>query len=460
MSSAKPSPQKRVLLTRIAALLAIAAVIATGSVSLYHWIDSVGSDIPNWLIYFASTIALALMGAPFAVGYILSWDLSKRFQISAILGGAIVTLVTSIFLIGEYQDQQQARIARSWQLLYQAEDRARSTVCEALRRELHQQLDCNTPPPVPSFSGTQELVCKAIRHTGLLEANTLCHGRTVVELAVKHGAEKICNILKAESVVAEKWPCVVPNILTARWSDKFPQNATIRSAMFTQFGQITAVQSLLNVGLPTHGLKLPWYNLQLISARPRQDLRSVDLSGANLFGARLSEVILGGEVILRSGIWPNSKVEKETHAGRANLSGTNFSQADLSDTALGGANLSDAILNRTDLSNANLRRSVISHAWLWQTDLTGADLSFADMFMAEFRRTELGRSILHCTDLTGATLNGVTGLTQVQLDSAVAHPQKPPIIVKSVDADTGLSLSWSENREVKCGIPIVPVRDW
>ena len=79
----------------------------------------------------------------------------------------------------------------------------------------------------------------------------------------------------------------------------------------------------------------------------RADLRSADLSGANLGGANLRSADLSG----------------------ANLGGANLRSADLSDAYLGGANLRSA-----DLSGANLGGAYLSGANLGGAYLSGANL--------------------------------------------------------------------------------------
>ena len=84
---------------------------------------------------------------------------------------------------------------------------------------------------------------------------------------------------------------------------------------------------------------------------------------------------------------------------------------------LSGANLFKVYLSDADLSDAylietNLNRAILSHA-----DLTGANLSNADM-------------------------RGCIGLTQEQVNRAVAQQDHPPDLTSAVDVDTGEPLVW------------------
>ena len=302
-------------------------------------------------------------------------------------------------------------------------------VCEASRRESDRDNSCNPPPPLPSFMGTQELTCKAFKEAKLLDTGEKCVGRTIVTLTNVHGPKTICEVLEAKNLFREEEPCRLPALIIMTGMAKTLRRHTLaRGAMLSLSGQVTAVQSLLDSRQPTQGLQLPWSNLSYISARPGHNLSYTDFSGGILSGAHLAEALMGGRVTARSEADDNREIVSETYTGGANLAGAILDAANLSRTALGGAILADATLIRTDLTGANLRRAVMSHSYLWDTVLDGADLSYADLFKAEFRRANLSDSILHCTDLTGASLGAVVGLTQSQLDTAIAHPQLPPRI--------------------------------
>ena len=370
------------------------------------------------------------------------------------------SVITALFLIGEYEDQRHARIIRSWQFLNQTQDQARTIVCEAQRSALDLDHNCNPPPPLPSFVGTQELTCTAFREANILDKEDQCIGRTIVTLAVAHGADKICEILETKNLLRAKDPCKLPNLIIMNGiAQTLPQHTAARQAMRSLSGQLTVVQSLFESRQPTQGLQLPWSNLAYIVARRSQNLSVTNFSGGILIGANLADTVMGGQVTAQSGTGYDRKV-KETYTGGANLAGAILDSANLSHTALGGAILADAILNRTNLSQANLRRAVMSHSYLWDTKFTGADLSYADLFEAEFRKADLSDTILRCADLTGASLNGVVGLTQSQLDMAIAHPKRPPDIFNSADKTTGRALKWKNNSKTRCKGARVIVRDW
>ena len=96
--------------------------------------------------------------------------------------------------------------------------------------------------------------------------------------------------------------------------------------------------------------------LTVIGRRP-EELKSVDLSDANLSGAYL----IGAHL-------------SDAYLGERQLSGAHLIQANLV-----GAHLIQANLGRAELSNADLRAADLSGARLEEAKLNGADLSDADL---------------------------------------------------------------------------------
>ena len=91
------------------------------------------------------------------------------------------------------------------------------------------------------------------------------------------------------------------------------------------------------------------------------------------------------------------------------------------------ANLSDAVMLISNLSGANLSDAIMTAANLSGTDLSGANLSNADLTEA---------------DLSHADMRDCQGLTQWQIDEAVAYFDDPPKLEGVVDANTGEPLVW------------------
>lgn len=96
---------------------------------------------------------------------------------------------------------------------------------------------------------------------------------------------------------------------------------------------------------------------------------------------------------------------------------------------------------------ANLRRTNLSGAWLSGADLTNANLSRSILHGAEFWGANLTGANFLGADISGAIFSDrlegpVIGLTQAQIDSAMADPDDPPILDGVLDAETGEPLVW------------------
>ena len=128
------------------------------------------------------------------------------------------------------------------------------------------------------------------------------------------------------------------------------------------------------------------------------DLRSADLSGADLRGADLRSANLSGAELSSADL--RSAELSSADLRSANLSGAHLSGADLRSANLSGANLSSA-----DLSSAELSRANLSGADLSSADLRGANLSGADLRSADLSSANLSRANLYCANLSGAELS-------------------------------------------------------
>jgi len=127
----------------------------------------------------------------------------------------------------------------------------------------------------------------------------------------------------------------------------------------------------------------------------------------------------------------------------ANLSQLDVYRANLRGAWLTNVNLSGAILRRADLSGARLRKA----------NLSGANLRRANLSEAKFWGADLSEATLVKANISGADMSGldavspeyrvpVRGLTQAQLDEAIADPRNPPKLVNVPDAKTGELLVW------------------
>ncbi len=130
----------------------------------------------------------------------------------------------------------------------------------------------------------------------------------------------------------------------------------------------------------------------------------------------------------------------------ADLSGAWLEGADLTQARLNGADLSDARLEHADLSSAVLGGANLSGAWLIDTNLSSTMLGQADLSGARLYFANLSDAKLDNADLSGADLGFARGLTQGQLDEAVADPpEKPPHLEDAKDSETGKPLKWDPN---------------
>ena len=137
----------------------------------------------------------------------------------------------------------------------------------------------------------------------------------------------------------------------------------------------------------------------------------------------------------------------------ADLSHLEAEGVNLSGAWLTNVNLSDAVLPEVNLSRANLRVANLSRARLRKADLTDTRLQGANLSEAKLWGSNLSGARLHKANLTGTDLCGVDanspaygapvrGLTQAQLDEAVAEQGNPPKLDGVNDPETGKPLEW------------------
>ena len=144
----------------------------------------------------------------------------------------------------------------------------------------------------------------------------------------------------------------------------------------------------------------------------------LDLIGADLKFVRLFDAVLGNVDLLKADL---------TNAG---LIGAKLKSAKLTGAKLTGANLEDADLKSTRLIDVKLG----------SVNLTGANLKSTRLI-----DVNLEDALLIHTNLSGADLEGCKGLTQKQLNEAVADSDNPPKLEGVVDANTGNSIVWRHN---------------
>ena len=423
-------------------LLAVCTLIAAFVlVNSYRMVASANQDVERWLTPFVIAVVLFAAGSAFILpsGHLLPHI--RRIEISAIFAGSVFTALTALFLYHEYDERKQAGINRSWQLLYQVEDRAEQAVCEALAvghsesGPVESRVDCTRPPTIPQFKGKLALVCHALREFDRPEV-TNCHRDIIARLGDDVGMETICHAFREAGLLDDESDCVNPvaeMVHPGAWEQNFKIAVEMRSDVF---GQLNAVQSLFDYGLSTQNVDLRWFNLERVVAKRGQDLRRANLSGTNLRYAKMDGVILGDTIRESNG------VSTESLDMGSNLSGADLSGARFVDAELSGADLSDVYADRPVFARARLRWATLHYAIFINADLSGADLSHADLFGATLRSADLSGATLQLADLTGAHLSQVDGLTQDELDKACASSGNKPTIVDSNDANTMTPLEW------------------
>lgn len=145
----------------------------------------------------------------------------------------------------------------------------------------------------------------------------------------------------------------------------------------------------------------------------KADLSGTDLSKADIREADFSEADLGHADLQKARMeGANLSETRMTGAqlSEANLTNTDFSEAylsgvDFSEATLIVADLTEAFLNNADFSEANLREAVLSRADLERSEFTSANLTEASLIGADcefvkFTRANLNRATLENADLT------------------------------------------------------------
>ena len=188
----------------------------------------------------------------------------------------------------------------------------------------------------------------------------------------------------------------------------------------------------------------------------RVNLTAAKLSAADLRNANLGLVDLAAENLWKGTIFPSKLVGARLEG--ADLREVNLVEADMRGALLGGAKLDSADLRGANLSGADLRSASLGKAQLGKADLTnanlggaGADLSGANLAGANLTGANLGRANLTGSDFSRDYLRGdpspAQGLTQQQLDQAVADPGTPPVLDGTLDGKTNEPLLWRTDSE-------------
>ena len=141
---------------------------------------------------------------------------------------------------------------------------------------------------------------------------------------------------------------------------------------------------------------------------------NIDLSGADLSNADLSDVNLSGADL--SDVNLSSADLNHANLSEANLSSADLNHANLSEVDFSGADLTMADLSSTDLRDANLRDANLSDTKLNKATISGADLTGANLNSADLSGADLNFANFRDADLSGANLSGTNLSDGIQID--------------------------------------------
>ena len=154
----------------------------------------------------------------------------------------------------------------------------------------------------------------------------------------------------------------------------------------------------------------------------REKRFQLDLRGIKLWQQRLWNINLSNADLLEANL-------AEARLDKANLSDATLVWADLTGADLGGANMSGAELAGADFRDAHLN----------MTNFTSAVFARkAEYHPGDDERQPGGTFVEH----DGRLYCVAQGLTQAQLDYAVADPERPPYLDHVKDVTTGKQLVW------------------
>lgn len=186
---------------------------------------------------------------------------------------------------------------------------------------------------------------------------------------------------------------------------------------------------------------------QRIAALGTETDAMLEFSETNLRGADLARVNFSCGYFSRAhldrAILENA-ILTDVYLDEANLTRTHLLGANLTSALLGSSIAYMANFRRTDLTNARLDYVGLAGADLTDANLTGTDLTAA-RFVPSFEEYEDLVEFLDMETYSAPHDIVARGLTQKQLDSAVAEPGSPPSLHGLRDARTGKSLIWRDD---------------
>ena len=176
-------------------------------------------------------------------------------------------------------------------------------------------------------------------------------------------------------------------------------------------------------------------------------LRDASLRGATIWASDLSGAILRGADLSSPYVVEGHKQPRimcQYNEGTLDVTmviGSRLHEANMIGAQLVGAWLRDSDLSGALLWNADLSSSTIVQTNFSNAILTGANLSGAHLERANFSGANFRGANISGTDFSGLGAPTI-GLTQFQLNEAVADPDNPPKLDGVQDSATGAPLAW------------------
>ncbi len=264
-------------------------LLAAGIAGVYFGQGRLQDLDEEQLLLLGASLFLMMALAPFLFATSETNTFHRKIELSALLGGGLIAVVTAGFLLNEYKDQRQARVTRAWDLLHKAREQADRRMDAALDREIEKRR---------------------------VAAETALAGWD----ACNESKDAICD---DEHSVSEKAKAALADLTNGDDEAVWQVRRTARGG---NDGQIGAITTLFNAEVDLNGLVVDELYLQRLQ-----------LPGKALVGASFKNADLRGANLRDASLW-------DANVRGADLTGANLGVANLRGADLTGANLGVANL--------------------------------------------------------------------------------------------------------------------
>jgi len=393
-----------------------------------------------------------IVGAALAVGRARSVPAVRTIRLSATIGAPVLAVVTVLLLAGESDDRRQAGAMDAWRMLEDVRGEVGRRVCAAsvLHREYTAGVECTGPESlaagfVERWTEQERMALRATLDVNFGQINSV---------QMLFDARENTTGLQAawfflDGVRAKRGQRLAgADFSYARMRSADLSGVDLQGADFR--------------GADLAGIRLGGANLAGATLNGA-DLSGAELAGANLdcadlVGAKLDEAVLKEATLVEADLRNATLRGLEGGLSDVDLRKTMLRSArivavDLGDAVAEGADLANATVWAVDAARARLGGASLRRATLCGVDFRGAVLAGADLSEANAQDVDLTRAVLEAANLSGTELSadgaqgehcrgGARGLTQAQLDGAVAEVGRGPGLAGVVDAQTGRALEW------------------